>query len=85
MDTTEETVLERDERLQRVIIKQKEFRVKKVCMDILEDVLEMVRQYRAAEMVSAWLVKVTDQAVEDPMINRMLGRQRSTARIPGTG
>ena len=43
MDTDEEPVLEREERLQRVIIRQQEFRVKKVCNDILEDVIEMVK------------------------------------------
>ena len=35
MDTIEETVLEREERLQRVIVKQKGFREKKVCTDVL--------------------------------------------------
>ena len=46
MDTTVETVLEREESLQRVIMKQKEFRVKKVCQDILDDVLEMENSTR---------------------------------------
>ena len=43
MDTNEEPVLEREERLQRVFIRQQEFRVKKVCTDILEHVIEMVK------------------------------------------
>ena len=33
MDTDEVQVLEREERLQRVITRQQEFRVKKVCTD----------------------------------------------------
>ena len=66
-DTIEETVLEREERLQRVIVKQKEFRVKKVCTDVLEDVLEMVRQYRAAR-IPTWLGKVADQTAGCRMV-----------------
>ena len=60
MDTDEEPVLEREERFQRVIIRQQEFWVKKVCTDILEDVIKMVKQYRTAEMINSWLGKVAD-------------------------
>ena len=66
MVTIEETVLEREGRLQRVIVKQKEFRVKKICTDVLEDILEMVRHYRTVEMITTWLGKVAYQAVEAP-------------------
>ena len=72
MVTIEETVLEREGRLQRVIVKQKEFRVKKICTDVLEDILEMVRHYRTVEMITTWLGKVAYQAVEGAMINKMV-------------
>ena len=32
----------------------------------------MVRQYRFAEMITTWLRKVADQAVEGAMINKMV-------------
>ena len=70
MDTIEETVLEG--RLQRVIVKQKEFRVKKICTDVLEDMLELIMQYRTVEMITTWLGKVAYQAVEGAMINKMV-------------
>ena len=72
MDTDEVQVLEREERLQRVITRQQEFRVKKVCTDILEDVIKTVTQYRTVEMINTLLGKVADQAVEGAMINRMV-------------
>jgi hypothetical protein len=71
MATIEETALEREERLQRVIVKQKEFQVKKVCMDVLEEMLGRVRQYRTMEMITTMLEGMADQAVEMSMINRM--------------
>ena len=44
--------------MQRVIAKQKEFRVKKVCVDVLAEMLEMVGQYRTVEMITIMLGRI---------------------------
>ena len=72
MDITEELALEREERLQRVTIRQQEFRVRKVCKNILEDVIMMVVQYRTVEMATTMVEQMADKAVEDARINRLL-------------
>ena len=45
--------------------------MKKVCMDVLEEMLGRVRQYRTMEMITTMLEGMADQAVEMSMINMM--------------
>jgi hypothetical protein len=72
MVSTEEQALEREERLQRLNIRKQEFRVKKMCKDILEDEVTMSGQYRSVEMATMMVERMADKAVEDDKINMML-------------
>ena len=48
---------------------RREFRAKKVCIDILEEVMKRVKNYRIEETVSTWLVNISDKALEIGDIN----------------
>ena len=56
--------LQREERLQRVLGRKKDFQTKKVVGDILEGMLVDVKRYRVTEMMGALVGDIMNTAVE---------------------
>ena len=72
MEIPAETVVEKEERLERVLIRKKEFLSKNVTRSMLEDVLGMVAGYRVKEGMMDMLEGVLYTVVEEAAINQMV-------------
>ena len=66
-----ETDLDREDRLDRVKSRQKEFWTRRMAKDIVEDVLGEVTVFRSTHSVTSVLDGVLEDVVEHSMVNRM--------------
>ena len=64
-----ETDLEKEDRMNRVRNRQKEFWTRRMARDIMENVLEEVTRFRAVQGVNMMLEGVLEDVTEHAMIN----------------
>ena len=66
------TDLLKEERLHRVVVRQREFSAKKVVGDILEEMMMDVKTYRVTEMMGALVEGIMNNAVELSTLGSMV-------------